>query len=155
LLLNVRLQLVLEEKDNIQEELRAIRQQLEATPQHGQQHGDLYKQLVVSVASSTGLPPVYLQSTNGHRQVSMAYALGCIPCLCAASLLLLWWWWWWWLPATTDSLHHANCFQEVQQALQSEKEHHQRMTSSLLEHAGLLSHKYGMLSDEYGELQHK
>eukprot|EP00775_Hariotina_reticulata_P002474 gene2474-2777_t len=85
-----RLQLVLEEKDNIQEELRAIRQQLEATPQHGQQHGDLYKQLV-----------------------------------------------------------------DVQQALQSEKEHHQRMTSSLLEHAGRLSHKYCMLSDEYGELQYR
>lgn len=68
LLLTVRLQLVLEEKDNIQEELRAIRQQLEATPQHGQQHGDLYKQLVVSVAGSMGLPPAHLQSTNGHRQ---------------------------------------------------------------------------------------
>jgi len=75
LLLTVRLQLVLEEKDNIQEELRAIRQQLEAAPQHGQQHGDLYKQLVVSKAGSTGAAPVYPQPSDGQCPTHMLSVL--------------------------------------------------------------------------------
>jgi hypothetical protein len=43
--------------------------------------------------------------------------------------------------------------QEAQQQLQEEKQQHQRLTGSLLEHAGRLSHKYYNLSDDYGQLQ--
>lgn len=36
-----------------------------------------------------------------------------------------------------------------------EKQQHQKLTGSLLEHAGRLSHKYYALSDDYGVLQKK
>lgn len=45
--------------------------------------------------------------------------------------------------------------QEAHKQLQEEKQQHQRLTGSLLEHAGRLSHKYYNLSDDYGELQRR
>jgi hypothetical protein len=36
-----------------------------------------------------------------------------------------------------------------------EKQQHERLTGSLLEHAGRLSHKYHGLADDYDALQHR
>lgn len=45
--------------------------------------------------------------------------------------------------------------QEAHQQLQQEKQQHQRLTGSLLEHAGRLSHKYASLADDYGDLRRR
>lgn len=45
--------------------------------------------------------------------------------------------------------------QEAQQQLLQEKQQHQQLAGSLLEHAGRLSHKYYNLSDDYDALEHR
>lgn len=47
------------------------------------------------------------------------------------------------------------CKQEAQAQLLQEKQQHQQLAGSLLEHAGRLSHKYYNLSDDYDALEHR
>lgn len=47
------------------------------------------------------------------------------------------------------------CRQEAQAQLLQEKQQHQQLAGSLLEHAGRLSHKYYNLSDDYDALEHR
>lgn len=50
---------------------------------------------------------------------------------------------------------HVHRPQEAQQQLRQEKQQHQQLAGSLLEHAGRLSHKYYNLSDDYDALEHR
>jgi hypothetical protein len=47
------------------------------------------------------------------------------------------------------------CQQEAQAQMLQEKQQHQQLAGSLLEHAGRLSHKYYNLSDDYDALEHR
>jgi hypothetical protein len=49
----------------------------------------------------------------------------------------------------------CSCQQEAQQQLRQEKQQHQQLAGSLLEHAGRLSHKYYNLSDDYDALEQR
>ncbi|WIA21007.1 hypothetical protein OEZ85_005342 [Tetradesmus obliquus] len=59
------------------------------------------------------------------------------------------------LQRAADTSRLSGAFEEAHQQLQQEKQQHQRLTGSLLEHAGRLSHKYASLADEYGDLRRR
>ncbi|WIA41294.1 hypothetical protein OEZ86_004897 [Tetradesmus obliquus] len=59
------------------------------------------------------------------------------------------------LPVAQQQADLHNKLMEAHQQLQQEKQQHQRLTGSLLEHAGRLSHKYASLADDYGDLRRR
>lgn len=136
------LQLVLREKQQVQTELADVKRQLEEQPPgRQQQHAELHLRLVVSVPARMCCQVRACQRWRWPCSCCMLH----VSVMHQACIL------------TTVVLLRAPCvaLQEAQRTLADEKEAHQRLTSSLLEHAGRLSHQYHVLAGDHASLQHK